>query len=154
MEILLHSQMILRLTYKSWHPHCYRVSFRVSNLFTILVATNMENHVKVLKGLILDEFSAVTFFKRMGYQFSQKSQARDNLQEALKTLATNDDEYSRKARSILDFFDEHMDSYLVKHYWNGLELQNEREKTRTGQLVIEEKKVSIYCTSCIVGYNY
>ena len=53
----------------------------------------MENHVKVLKELILSEFSTIKFFKKIGYRFSQKAQARDNLQKALKTIASNDDEY-------------------------------------------------------------
>ncbi|GES92985.1 hypothetical protein RCL_jg28269.t1 [Rhizophagus clarus] len=81
----------------------------------------MENHVKVLKELILGEFSTIKFFKKIGYQFSQKAQARDNT------------------------FDEHMDSYTVELYWNDLKVQNERDKTLADQPVIEEKKKQHFC---------
>ncbi|RIA80486.1 hypothetical protein C1645_792432 [Glomus cerebriforme] len=105
----------------------------------------MENHVKVLKELFLGEFSTIKFFKKIGYRFSQKAQARDSLQKALKTIASNDDEYSWKAKSLLDTFDEHMDSYTVELYWDGLKVQNERDKTLTDQLLLKEKKEQHLC---------
>ncbi|CAI2194175.1 14408_t:CDS:2 [Funneliformis geosporum] len=110
----------------------------------------MENHVKNLQELILKEFTFIKFFKKIGYQFSQKAQARDSLREALKVLASEEDEYSQKAISLLDVFDEQMNSCAVEKYWNGLKVQNERDKTRTEQLVLEEKKEQ---HSCLIDSN-
>ncbi len=63
-----------------------------------------------------------------------------------------DNEYSQKANSLLNTIDEHLDSQIVNQYWNGVKVQNEQDESRVKQLVLQEKKVSIYALNalCII----
>ncbi|CAG8585652.1 5726_t:CDS:2 [Acaulospora morrowiae] len=105
-----------------------------------LLALMMADHVDVLKEVISLGFTASKFFKKIGYQFSQKDTAEGDLREAFKKLASMKDEHSRKAESFLNTIDEHMSSSSVVQYWNSVQIQNERDKTYTSQLVLEEQK--------------
>ena len=84
----------------------------------------------------------------MDCAFSQKDQAKECLREALKILASKNDEYSQKAKNLLGRFDNCTNSYSVEQFWNGLKIREERDKSRTDQLLLEEKKVSIYILYC------
>ena len=109
----------------------------------------MEEYVKILQEMILDDdFIVIKFFRRIDCAFSQKDQAKECLREALKILASKDDECLRKAKNLLGNFDIYTNSYSVENFWNGLKIREERGKTHTVQLLLEEKKVSIYILYC------
>ncbi|CAI2179185.1 13135_t:CDS:2 [Funneliformis geosporum] len=94
-----------------------------------------------VRGVTEDAFPSYVDVSEVWYRYN--CIVRECLQEALKFLASKDDdeyEYSRKARSFLGNFDKYMDSYSVEQCWNGLKLREERDKTRTDQLILEEKK--------------
>ncbi|CAB4376347.1 unnamed protein product [Rhizophagus irregularis] len=81
----------------------------------------------------------------MDCAFSQKDQAKECLREALKILASKDDECSRKAKNLLGNFDNYTNSYSVEDFWNGLKVREERGKTRADKLLLEEKKEQHLC---------
>ncbi|CAG8676227.1 5855_t:CDS:2 [Funneliformis caledonium] len=106
----------------------------------------MEEYVKILQEMILDDdFIVIKFFRRIDCAFSQKDQAKECFREALKILASKDDEYSRKAKNLLGNFDNYTNSYSVRQYWDGLKIREERDKTRTDQFLLEEKKEQHLC---------
>ncbi|CAG8752061.1 15059_t:CDS:2, partial [Funneliformis mosseae] len=103
-------------------------------------------YVKILQEMILDDdFTVIRFFRRMDCAFSQKDQAKECLREALKILASKNDEYSRKAKNLLGRFDSCTNSYSVEQFWNGLKIREEQDKSRTDQLLLEEKKEQHLC---------
>ncbi|CAG8665857.1 12279_t:CDS:2, partial [Funneliformis mosseae] len=103
-------------------------------------------YVKILQEMILDDdFIVIKFFRRIDCAFSQKDQAKECFREALKILASKDDEYSRKAKNLLGNFDNYTNSYSVRQYWDGLKIREERDKTRTDQFLLEEKKEQHLC---------
>ncbi|CAG8570445.1 6282_t:CDS:2, partial [Acaulospora morrowiae] len=103
------------------------------------------NHIYILKEVISQGFTASKFFKKLGYQFSQKYQAEDDLRRTLKKLASMNDEYSQKAESLYNAIDKHLGSSNVEKYWNSVRIQDEQNKTRVNQIIVEEKKKQHKC---------
>ncbi|RGB25444.1 hypothetical protein C1646_459381 [Rhizophagus diaphanus] len=118
----------------------------------------MEEYVKILQEMILDDdFIVIKFFRRIDCAFSQKDQAEECFREALKILVSKDDEYSRKAKNLLGNFDNYVNSYSIRQYWNGLKIREERDKSRTDQFLLEEKKEQHLClidSNVITEHNH
>ncbi|CAG8485151.1 8308_t:CDS:2 [Ambispora leptoticha] len=101
----------------------------------------LEDHIYILKEVISQGFTANKFFKKLGYQFSQREQAEEDLRKTLKKLASmNDDEHFRQAESLSNAIDKHLGSSTVKQYWNSVQIQEEQNTTRINQIIVEEKK--------------
>ncbi|CAG8722259.1 450_t:CDS:2, partial [Funneliformis caledonium] len=104
------------------------------------------DHIYILKEVISEGFTASKFFKKLGYQFSQRDQAEDDLRKILKKLASmNDDEYSQRAESLSNVIDKQLYSINVEQYWNSVRIQNEQNTTRVNQIIMEEKKKQHKC---------
>ncbi|CAG8470647.1 16023_t:CDS:2, partial [Cetraspora pellucida] len=99
------------------------------------------DHIYILKEVISQGFTAGKYFKKLGYQFSQKDQAEEDLRKTLNKLASmNDDEHFRQAESLSSMIDKHLGSSSVEQYWNSVKIRNEQNTTRVNQIIVEEKK--------------
>ncbi|CAG8678438.1 17723_t:CDS:2, partial [Racocetra fulgida] len=99
------------------------------------------DHIYILKEAISQGFTASKYFKKLGYQFSQKDQAEEDLRKTLNELASmSDDEHSRQAESLSNTIDKHLGSSTVEQYWNSAKIQEEQNTTRVNQIIVEEKK--------------
>ncbi|CAG8759450.1 18080_t:CDS:2, partial [Gigaspora rosea] len=112
----------------------------------LTITENSWDHIYILKEAISQGFTASKYFKKLGYQFSQKDQAEEDLRKTLNELASmSDDEHSRQAESLSNTIDKHLGSSTVEQYWNSAKIQEEQNTTRVNQIIVEEKKKQHKC---------
>ncbi|CAG8461509.1 14389_t:CDS:10 [Funneliformis mosseae] len=94
-------------------------------------------YVEQLKELISDKnFNAVKFYKNLNFPFARKKEAEEVLHESLKIISS---ENNVKARKLLANFDKLINANSVVTYWDGIYIQNEKNKTQFIKDALKEK---------------
>ncbi|CAG8632690.1 9722_t:CDS:2, partial [Paraglomus occultum] len=94
-------------------------------------------YVDQLKDLISDKnFNAVQFYKNLNFPFARKKDAEEVLHESLKIITS---ENNVKARKLLANFDKLINANPVVSYWDGIYIQNEKNKTQFIKDALKEK---------------
>ncbi|CAG8726646.1 17601_t:CDS:2, partial [Funneliformis caledonium] len=71
--------------------------------------------------------------------------AEETLLETLKIIELEDGEYSVTAKKLLGNFREIINSLSVQNFWNSLNVREEKAKTRTAQVILQEKEEQNAC---------
>ncbi|CAG8695606.1 3758_t:CDS:2, partial [Ambispora gerdemannii] len=95
---------------------------------------------KVLRSTLARGFGFVKFFKSLEYRFSQRDQAERDLKRSLEVVASENGELSSKAQEMLRKFDPMINSSYVERYWTSTRVNEEREKTRSEEIISNEKE--------------
>ena len=89
-----------------------------------------------------ENFSAIEFFKMAYVTASQRKMAEEILLETLKIVEFEDCMYSATAKRLIGHFNEMINSFNVQKFWNSLNVREEKAKTQTAQVILQEKEVS------------
>jgi len=89
-----------------------------------------------------ENFSAVEFFKMAYFTASQRKMAEKILLETLKIVELEDCMYSATTKRLIGHFNEMINSFNVQKFWNSLNVREEKAKTQTAQVILQEKEVS------------
>ncbi|CAG8632332.1 2389_t:CDS:10 [Ambispora gerdemannii] len=97
----------------------------------------IQAYVEQLKEIISDKhFTVVKFYKKLNFPVARKKEAEEVLYESLKIIAS---ENNVKARNLLGNFDKLITSNSVMTYWDGIYIQNEKNKTQFIKDALKEK---------------
>ena len=95
-----------------------------------------------MRNALASGFGIVRFLKILEYRFSQRDQAERDLKRSLEEIASENGELSPKAQKILRNFDTKIKKLSVERYWSSTKVNEEREKTRSEEIISNEREVS------------
>ena len=95
-----------------------------------------------MRNALASGFGIVRFFKILEYRFSQRDQAERDLKRSLEEIASENGELSPKAQEILRNFDTMIKKLSMERYWSSTKVNEEREKTRSEEIISNEREVS------------
>ncbi|CAG8639151.1 7142_t:CDS:2, partial [Ambispora gerdemannii] len=104
------------------------------------------DYVKVLEGILSSgNISAIRFFKKAEFTFSQKEEAEKTLFKTLKIVISKDDIHAITAKRLINNFDKFISTFSVQQYWNSLNVRIEKTITSTAQIILQEKEEQNAC---------
>ncbi|CAG8699617.1 11942_t:CDS:10, partial [Acaulospora morrowiae] len=104
------------------------------------------DYVRLLEEILSSEkVTAIRFFKKAEFTFSQKENAEKALFETLGIIKSKDGAHSVKAARLLHNFDNFINSFAVQQYWNDLKVIAEKTVTNTAQIILQEKEEQNAC---------
>ncbi|RHZ81286.1 hypothetical protein Glove_122g131 [Diversispora epigaea] len=99
------------------------------------------DYVKLLEGILSSgDISAIRFFKKAEFTFSQKEEAEKALFKALEIVISKDDIHAITAKRLISNFDKFISTFSVQQYWNRLNVRAEKTTTSTAQIILQEKE--------------
>ncbi|CAG8535235.1 18471_t:CDS:2 [Gigaspora margarita] len=91
------------------------------------------------------EVSAVKFFKKAEFTFSQKEEAEKALFRALEIINSKNDIHAVIAKRLLCNFDNFIGSFSVEQFWSSVRVREEKTTTNTAQIILQEKEEQNAC---------
>ncbi|CAI2193237.1 8385_t:CDS:10, partial [Funneliformis geosporum] len=111
-------------------------AFPIPDLRLSVKVSGYMAYVELLKEIISDKyFTIVKFYKKLDFPFAQKKE--EILYESLKTIAS---ENNVKAQKLLESLDKLINSNSLMSYWDGINIQNEKNNTQFIKDALREKE--------------